>query len=866
MLSGKEKNRNWFVKTIISIAVVLLYCFHLQARSLTKEERLLRTKNRTNYAEEETLSISDISVNSSQIQKYDKFEITFKLAGTYEDPFDPDQIAVDGHFISPSGVKTVMPGFFYQDYIFQEKINGKSTLLHGTDFQTRKHYIPRPMPLKGKPCWKIRFAPTEGGLYKFHIEAKDKNGKVETRTETFRAVEGKNKGYIRASKTDPYYFELTTGEFIYPIGQNLSRNSDDWTYYFPLLAKNSVNLIKVAPDYLTNPVGYGKYNLFHFWLLDKKFEAANEMGIYIQIWMDWHGSFGKAWSPYTIDVGGPCNKIEDFFTTENAKNYYKKVLRYFVARYGYANNLFSWMLISELGAIKFYAQQPEKIKKWYIEMAGYLRSIDPYKHLITAAYANGGAYRGERLWLSSEIDYVQEHVYQVEPVKQLYFAYQGLKKYKKPMIIGEYGNSPVYSPITPDCYDTKGVAIHVGLWTSYMLPYAGTPLSWWWDRKIDAYNLYYHYKALANFAKNEDRRNKNFIISSAQTDSDKLNVLGIQNNREAFLWIYNLAATIFNTNEAKEGKPFAPFPQVEESVLTVSNLFEGIYDIELWDTYKGEIKTKQKLRVNKDNKLTIKLPELSEDIACKIKLAEPAGTAEQKMSLVDFSPFKDCKNLRGGKKETIKCKRLSSVTVDGKLDDWKIEEDGVKLSIQKGCAVNYRQDNDTRIRDDKDLSAVLHSGYDDKNLYVAVRVFDDVVMGREKVERLYDDDAVEFWLDAKHDSADINMPHNPGCYQIVFAPFIEGKFKPSVWVYRNQNINPVIKVVKVAGSLEKDGYIIEACIPVKVIHGLKLESGKILGFNLSVMDRDSKSDSRKQLILYGYTPQDASQWSDLILE
>ena len=61
------------------------------------------------------LKIGDIKLNTTTVGLYEKFEATFDLRGNWDNPFDPDQVTVDGVFIAPDGKEIVIPGFFYQE-------------------------------------------------------------------------------------------------------------------------------------------------------------------------------------------------------------------------------------------------------------------------------------------------------------------------------------------------------------------------------------------------------------------------------------------------------------------------------------------------------------------------------------------------------------------------------------------------------------------------------------------------------------------------------------------------------------------------------------------------------------------------------
>ena len=80
---------------------------------------------------------------------YEKFEISFNInnGNEYVNPFDPDEIDITAVFISPSGKKWKIPGFYYYSM--------------GT-------------------LWKVRFSPDETGAWNYSVTVRDKDGEVTT--------------------------------------------------------------------------------------------------------------------------------------------------------------------------------------------------------------------------------------------------------------------------------------------------------------------------------------------------------------------------------------------------------------------------------------------------------------------------------------------------------------------------------------------------------------------------------------------------------------------------------------------------------------------------------------------------------------
>ncbi|HXK44614.1 MAG TPA: DUF5060 domain-containing protein, partial [bacterium] len=194
---------------------------------------------------------SSLKVNRTEVPVYEKFEISFKTPVYFSNPFDPDCIAIDGYFVSPSGKEIVVPGFFYQDFYFAGP---------GTKGQDN-------LQPQGLPEWRIRFSPLEKGTYKYKIVASINKGEetFSTHTMTFRAIDSKSSGFVRVSKKDNRYFEFDNGEFFYPIGHNIrSLNDNRYSQLFhrPLAAQDGT----INFDTWLNDMEKNKENFFETWM------------------------------------------------------------------------------------------------------------------------------------------------------------------------------------------------------------------------------------------------------------------------------------------------------------------------------------------------------------------------------------------------------------------------------------------------------------------------------------------------------------------------------------------------------------------------------------------------------------------------
>ncbi len=172
-------------------------------------------------------------------------------------------------------------------------------------------------------------------------------------------------------------------------------------------------------------------------------DLAGELGLYYMMCMDTHQDFReRGWERNPVQrraTAARAKRPRDWFTNPTASELYKKRLRYTVARWGYSPHVLCWEFGNEFEG---WADSPDEIKlPWHREMSDYLRSIDPFGHLITTSFwSNTGP---EEFWELPNIDIVQTHCYTnddgnvAEPVRR--YCLHQWKRFAKPHIFGEFG-------------------------------------------------------------------------------------------------------------------------------------------------------------------------------------------------------------------------------------------------------------------------------------------------------------------------------------------------------------------------------------------------------------------------------------------
>ncbi|HTD93002.1 MAG TPA: DUF5060 domain-containing protein, partial [Chitinophagaceae bacterium] len=433
---------------------------------------------------------------STEVSRLGKFEAAISFSGSYTNPYDYDDIDVQGIFISPAGKKDTVDGFFMQDY----SLNTSSGAIAPT----------------GQGIFKIRYAPRETGTWKYSISVTNPLGNAMSTPQTFECSESAAKGFIRKNATN--YLGFDDGSQYIPVGQNQAWQQNniylDYKSWLQKLSDNKANTIRIwqavwgfGIEWKNGTDGYlglGKYKQSSAYYTDWLLDECRSKGIYIMFCLNHHGMVSSGvnpnWpeSPYNSINGGPCANTWDFFINGTAKNLHKNRLRYTIARWGYSQSIMAWELFNEVDWTDNFTTYKDAVKDWHIEMANYIRSHDVYRHLVTTSYANP-SYDGNT-WNSNAIDFTQTHNYVGSPNVESVLASASddyVNQYHKPTLNGEFGIDA--GNISLSTIDPNGIYVHNSIWATAFSGAMGAGMSWWWDNYIDPQNLYRHYKPLSEF-------------------------------------------------------------------------------------------------------------------------------------------------------------------------------------------------------------------------------------------------------------------------------------------------------------------------------------------------------------------------------
>lgn len=485
------------------------------AQKLESEVRALMVTDISSLqmSDNRPLGVRAVALAPQKAEVYSPIEVTADVAATYDNPFDPDQIAVDAEVTPPNGVTVSVPGFYYAPMRLETKL--------GTE-QVR---------LDGKPGFRVRYTPLLPGQYRLLLKVRDRSGTVSSTPVRFTASASQQPGFVRVAKGSPRYFALDDGKPYVAVGENvcwaggpapLSRYASwfeglggaggNWARLW--LAYNEKGLEWMPPPTPKGGtgtyLGLGRYAQDNAWRLDEVVRLARDNNLRLMFCFGTYGEFTDggyfnegSWvsNPYNIKNGGPCEKPADFWTNPQARKLYQQRLRYLIARWGYSPTVFAWEFWNEV--------PPNPAQEvWVAEMAAFLKQHDPNHHLVSTTYGSPA------VWKCPDVDFTMTHMYgqagnTADFTPQIERAVAASLPFNKPYLLAEFG-------IDWQAADTKwdpkytGLNMHNGAWATLLSGGAGTAMLWWWDSYVPNGKLYHVLTPIRKFADTIDWPNTQF--------------------------------------------------------------------------------------------------------------------------------------------------------------------------------------------------------------------------------------------------------------------------------------------------------------------------------------------------------------------
>jgi hypothetical protein len=542
-------------------------------------------------------------------EMFERVEIEVQGVPAATNPFDPESIALDLEAVAPSGKSLHVPGFYYSE--FDRKVEGRGEVL-----------FPR-----GEGGWRIRWLPLEAGRHKLIVKASVGGKPVGEGQMDIQVAAGKRHGLARVEPEGKRYFCLNDGTPLFLnglcacwYGRRGTQDYDDWLEAYQ---KAGINYIRIWMWPLAFGIEWDREDKLHYrqdnaWRLDRVLAEAERRGIFVMLCLDYHGIFevkpdywggNNYWTrhPYNATNGGPCQTQNEFFTNDEAKKLYEKRLRYIVARWGAFPNILAWEFFNEIDNEYNYLKHKDVVA-WHSDMGRRLRSIDPYRHLISSSFT-GGSERPD-LFALPEMDFAQYHSYnEKHPARmQAEKSARFYEKYGKPFFVGEYGTD--WKGWKPDT-DPHFRALHQAIWSGAFTGSAGTAMTWWWEH-IHTGNLYAHWSALSAFLAGTGIGKAGMRPAHFENAEGAVLPFGVATHDEALVWLLDRACDW--PDGAMEANPAS----VAGAKVALAGVDDGLWSVEWWDTLSGKRITAVEATAS-GGVLRLQPPVFQADIAARLK-------------------------------------------------------------------------------------------------------------------------------------------------------------------------------------------------------------------------------------------------------
>ncbi|MTI32401.1 hypothetical protein [Xanthovirga aplysinae] len=503
---------------------------------------------------------------------YAKTVISAILFGSFENPFNQFEIALDLQIVSPSGAKFQHP-FYFDRSIF------------------------------GLSIWKTHWAPRELGTYKVSLLITQEGKAMKKSAEYSLLVEEEvgsepQDGFLSTTDASFWTLEFESGKKFRGIGINLAWEPrpdvpfdiQSYTYDFliPLYKEKGMNMISTwmcpwnlplewkitaggrYPNDTTNT-----YNQFAIQRMDFLVNLLEENKMYAKLTLDYFGAlstkpdeFGNpAFWPrnnYNVNLGGPATTPEEFFTLEAAKQQYKNRLRYIISRWGYSPYIPIVEFWDEIdNVINDGNINAAKVVDWHKEMSAYWKSTDnAHSHILTTSISDSLI---AGLFTIPDIQLSQEHLYgQTGTIHEVVNKYNSM--FNKPFIVGEFSVNSQRGP-SESSLPTYDRDLRTGLWFGVFSPTPIYPLTWWWQD-------YTQLDTLGSFAPSVQITEQ--MLSAGQgtfegfevTKGQNVNAFGVQTGNSYWVYIRNF---LYNEITVKANFPLedtSPYKIMRYNTIT----------------------------------------------------------------------------------------------------------------------------------------------------------------------------------------------------------------------------------------------------------------------------------------------------------
>jgi hypothetical protein len=410
--------------------------------------------------------------------------------------------------------------------------------------------------------------------------------------------------FVKISKENPFYFELSNGDPFIVNGPCLASAPDMTTMkgYLRKISENGGNFGRVwlSSGLFEIEQKYGEYDAEKLRNIDSLISWAARYNIKLklclehfrQITTDTKASFNKP--QYHTANGGPFNNMDEYINTDKGKEVFLRKVRFLKSRYGDNPAVFGWELWNEMNGIMC-----NGLRAWNDTILPLVHRIFPENLVLQSLGSFDMESRRPDYKYINKLpsnDVAQIHRYIdagakldicTSPMDVLSSeAMDELRSYElfKPMLLAEVGavlpNHAGPSELYP--LDKEGILLHDMLFAPFFSGAAGTGNPWHWDKYIDKNDLWYHFARFAECVKGLNPIQESFVPVKMYNRRLRIYLLAGKNN--LLIWCRDTQNDW--KAEFQEGRK----PElVENQIVDLSNLVRrsDIKRIRFYDPWKN---------------------------------------------------------------------------------------------------------------------------------------------------------------------------------------------------------------------------------------------------------------------------------------
>lgn len=572
-------------------------------------------------------------------------------------PFDPARFSLDAVFTHADGRSMRVPGFACEPMSFIDRGDREVASAAGA---MRFH---------------LRWRAPLAGDWSGRLEARWDGGEpVVVELPPIIVTGADHDDIVRIDAQDPRFFAID-GKWFWPIGMNLHSTFDvrsrdrlgtrltphrgtlAYADRFRRLAAAGGNATEIwmsswnlALEWNADWPGYagmGRYSQENAARMDAVLDAALVNGIRINLVINNHGQASpdndREWKdhPWNRENGGLLADPYHLFVDARSLIAQANLRRYLVARFADHPAILGWKLWSEINLTALggggrrartiegvppvtAVQRLATMVAWHEGAAAHLHAIDPYRHPVTTHWSGDYRRPNHEVCALPGIDYICIDAYHSGRASYsgstlvdliwngMQDPVRGLAKFKKPLLVTEFGGSSGGSTSELLAAELASVS-----WAAMVSGNAGMPFMWWFEW-IDQGERWQPFRAIARFLAGEDLRGSEAraVVLAASGDGGPW---------WARAWVRPGRMLGYVADHRWTGEGGVSPARRGVSVRIGSQVAPGPCRVEWWDAHDGTLRGVQDLQ-HPGGPLEIQAPEFVHHCAFKLIRAMPSAS------------------------------------------------------------------------------------------------------------------------------------------------------------------------------------------------------------------------------------------------